>query len=234
MFEFFDELAPENSEQISETRADKIKASVLSRIKEEKPMKKLFRIKPLVIAAAIMTTGAICAVSAGAAVNTNISELTLPNAGVAQTNTTEPSDEIEQSVGTDPWEDPEAENEPSAGEVNNAETDSGSKLFGDPEFTRAVFDFLNEYHESHKDDRNNDSPYEMFMGFNYLTSEVFYNTSSFDFAMLYEDSDGIRHYKTSDGKKVSVTPTAIGGEVRIYFLDDAVPEGDLSAITAAP
>lgn len=67
MFEFFDDLAPENEERISDKRADKIKASVLSRIEEDKPMKKLFRIKPLIVAAAIAVTGAASVVTANAA-----------------------------------------------------------------------------------------------------------------------------------------------------------------------
>ncbi len=74
MFEFFDTLAPENAEQISETRADKIKASVLSRIKEERPMKKHFRIKPFVIAAAVsLTAASVITISAmGAKINADV------------------------------------------------------------------------------------------------------------------------------------------------------------------
>lgn len=67
MFEFFDNIAPENAEQISQTRADKIKASVLSRIEEDKPMKKHFSIKPFLIAAAVAVTGAVSVVTANAA-----------------------------------------------------------------------------------------------------------------------------------------------------------------------
>lgn len=228
MFEFFDDFAPENEERISNKRADKIKASVLSRIEEDKPMKKLFRIKPLLIAAAVMTYGAVSAVSAGAAENTNISELTLPK--IEAPAITNPNEEAKPDVTPEvsyEENDPELKTESAGGEMINPNIDRET-------FTKAALNFLSKYHELHKDDRKNDSLYEMFMGFNHLTGEVFYNTSSCDFSMLYEDSDGTRHYKTSDGKKVSVTPTAIGSEVRIYFLDDAVPEGDLSAITAAP
>lgn len=67
MFEFFDDLAPENEERLSDKRADKIKTCVLSRIEEDKPMKKHFRIKPFVIAAAITATGAASVVTANAA-----------------------------------------------------------------------------------------------------------------------------------------------------------------------
>lgn len=63
MFEFFEKITPENAEKISEARADRIKTSVLSRIdfdnsdKEERPMNKHIKIKPLIIAAAVATTG---------------------------------------------------------------------------------------------------------------------------------------------------------------------------------
>lgn len=84
MFEFFDIFeicSPENEEQISETRVNNIKASVLSRIsqiEEEKPMKKHFSIKPFVIAAAVMTTGAVSVLGASAATNKNVSDRTVP------------------------------------------------------------------------------------------------------------------------------------------------------------
>ena len=78
MFEFFDTISPENEEQISETRVNNIKASVLSRIEEEKPMKKHFSIKPFIIAAAIMTTGAVSVLGASAATNKNVSDRTVP------------------------------------------------------------------------------------------------------------------------------------------------------------
>ena len=84
MFEIFDileVLTPENEEQLSETRVNNIKASVLSRIsqiEEEKTMKKHFSIKPFVIAAAIMTTGAVSVLGASAATNKNVSDRTVP------------------------------------------------------------------------------------------------------------------------------------------------------------
>lgn len=220
MFEFFDELVPENSEQISETRADKIKASVLSRIEEDKPMKKLFRIKPLLIAAAVMTTGAFSAVSAGAAKNTNISELTLPK--IEAPAITNPNEEAKPDVTPEvsyEENDPELKTESAGGEMINPNIDRET-------FTKAALNFLSKYHELHKDDRKNDSLYEMFMGFNHLTGEVVYNTTLCDFSMLYEDGDGTRHYKTSDGGKVSVAPMTIDNGIEIYFLDNAVPEGD--------
>ncbi len=84
MFEFFDTIVPENEEQLSDMRTEKIRSSVLSRIKEDKPMKKHFTIKPLLVAAAIMTTGAISVISAGAATNTNVSDLTTPGTAAEQ------------------------------------------------------------------------------------------------------------------------------------------------------
>ncbi|MDE7229713.1 MAG: hypothetical protein K2N56_04465 [Oscillospiraceae bacterium] len=91
MFEFFDTLAPENAERLSETRTDRIKASVLSRIKEERPMKKHFGIKTLVVAAAIMTTGAVSVIGASAATTRNFSDIPAPTEPV--TNLKELSDE---------------------------------------------------------------------------------------------------------------------------------------------
>ncbi|MGN0678696.1 MAG: hypothetical protein ACI4JS_03435 [Oscillospiraceae bacterium] len=83
MFELFETLAPENEERLSDKRVDKIKASVLSRIEEDKPMKKHFTIKPLLIAAAITATGTISALSAGAVTTPAISDEKLPAATVA-------------------------------------------------------------------------------------------------------------------------------------------------------
>ncbi len=87
MFEFFEKLealAPENEERLPDKRVDKIKASVLSRIEEDKPMKKHFTIKPLLIAAAITATGAISALSAGAVTTPAVSEEKLPAAAASQ------------------------------------------------------------------------------------------------------------------------------------------------------
>lgn len=75
MFEFFETLAPENEERLSDKRADKIKASVLSRIEEDKPMKKHFRIKPLLIAAIISAVAVGSAVITSAATDSGLFKL---------------------------------------------------------------------------------------------------------------------------------------------------------------
>ncbi len=84
MFEILETLSPENEERLPDKRLDKIKASVLSRIEEDKPMKKHFTIKPLLIAAAITATGAISALSAGAVTTPAVSEEKLPAAAASQ------------------------------------------------------------------------------------------------------------------------------------------------------
>ncbi|MCH5205480.1 MAG: hypothetical protein J1F09_00920 [Oscillospiraceae bacterium] len=65
MFEYFDECEFE-CEQLPDSRKSKITASVLSRIKEERPMKKHIKIKPLIIAAAVAVLAAATAITAGA------------------------------------------------------------------------------------------------------------------------------------------------------------------------
>lgn len=55
-----------DEETTSDKSAEDIKTAVLSRIEEEKPMKH-FKIKPLIIAAAITATGALSLVTANAA-----------------------------------------------------------------------------------------------------------------------------------------------------------------------
>lgn len=55
-----------DEEQPADKSAENIKTAVLSRIEEEKPMKR-FNIKPLLIAAAITATGAVSIVTANAA-----------------------------------------------------------------------------------------------------------------------------------------------------------------------
>lgn len=55
-----------DEEKTSDKSAENIKTAVLSRIEEEKPMKR-FNIKPLLIAAAITATGAVSIVTANAA-----------------------------------------------------------------------------------------------------------------------------------------------------------------------
>ena len=66
MCDYFDKTPLDNEEKLSEERVQKIKASVLSRIEEEKPMKH-FSIKPFIIAAAITATGALSLITANAA-----------------------------------------------------------------------------------------------------------------------------------------------------------------------
>lgn len=67
MFNYFDNIPLNNEEKITEERAEKIKASVLSRIKkEEKSMKKTTAIKTLSIAAVAAATAMMSAVIANA------------------------------------------------------------------------------------------------------------------------------------------------------------------------
>ncbi len=75
MFEFLETLAPENEERLPDKRVGKIKASVLSRIEEGKPMKKHFRIKPLVIAAIISTVAAATVIGTSAAMDSGLFKL---------------------------------------------------------------------------------------------------------------------------------------------------------------
>lgn len=65
-----------DEESAADNRADNVKTAVLSRIKveEDKPMKKHFRIKPLLIAAAITATGAASLITANAATDGAISD----------------------------------------------------------------------------------------------------------------------------------------------------------------
>lgn len=74
MYKFFESCAIQDEEKLSGERTDKIKALVLSRIEEEKPMKKHFGIKPLVIAAAVTAASAASLVTANASSNGAISE----------------------------------------------------------------------------------------------------------------------------------------------------------------
>lgn len=238
MFEFFDEFAPENLEQISQTRVDRTKTSVLSKIenddpdkydKEELPMKKHFAIKPFLIAAAVAVTGAVGAVSAGAAENTNISDLTLPK--VEAPVITEPHEVVNSEVMPDIsyyyGNDPYLETEPAGGDVINVKTDERI-------FKRAVIKFINSYSELQKDDHPADDPaIEKFFFYNTTTREAAYDVSCTEFELLYEDTEGVRHYENSDGEKFSVSPITIDEGVVLYFWDNAVPEGDLPAAPVA-
>lgn len=58
-----------DEEHAADKSAENIKTAVLSRIEEEKPMKKRFKIKPLIIAAAMLATAALSAVVTSAAGN---------------------------------------------------------------------------------------------------------------------------------------------------------------------
>lgn len=65
MRRFFEEHKFDN-DGLSEERINNIKTSVLARVKEGNPMKKRFKFKPLVIAAAAMATMAVSAVTVNA------------------------------------------------------------------------------------------------------------------------------------------------------------------------
>ena len=66
MFEFFKKYPLENEKKLSHNRVNKIKYSVLSQIEEEIPMKKRFKIKPLIIAAIMAITALPLAITVGA------------------------------------------------------------------------------------------------------------------------------------------------------------------------
>ena len=68
MRRFFEEHRLDN-DGLSKKRINKIKASVLARTEEVKPMKKRFKFKPLVIAAAVFGTMALSVVTVNAATN---------------------------------------------------------------------------------------------------------------------------------------------------------------------
>ena len=68
MRRFFEEHKLD-TDGLSEERINNIKASVLARVEGDKPMKKWFKFKPLVIAAAVVGAMALSAVSVNAATN---------------------------------------------------------------------------------------------------------------------------------------------------------------------
>lgn len=88
MFEILENKAPENAEHISEERLQKIKTSVLSQVlrdkpdKEERPMKKITTFKALLVAAAVMTTGAVSIIGASAEMNRTASGPIAPPAQI--------------------------------------------------------------------------------------------------------------------------------------------------------
>lgn len=183
MFEFFDTLAPENAERLSETRADKIKVSVLSRIKEERPMKKHFGIKTLVVAAAIMTTGAVSVVSASAATTRNVSDLIAPAAVTEQPEVPEePAAPTapEEAVQTDIPAPTETTDKP----VTNL------KELSDEEYKELKRTLIEEC----------DSEIFDFHG----KKEMWIEEKLSDMEFIGEDSDGTRHYKSRYGSTTSI------------------------------
>lgn len=107
MREFFDNI-PLDNQEISEEQIQKIKASVLSRVKEEKAMSKRTTIKTITIAMAAATTAALSAIIANAeqsawtpatdveytvydAAETEVSEVTADN-GIDEAKTDETID----------------------------------------------------------------------------------------------------------------------------------------------
>lgn len=107
MREFFDNI-PLDNQEISEEQIQKIKASVLSRVKEEKAMSKRTTIKTITLAVAAATTAALSAMIASAeqsawtpatdveytvydAAETEVSEVTADN-GIDEAKTDETID----------------------------------------------------------------------------------------------------------------------------------------------
>ena len=77
MYKFFKHCKMHGGENITEERLSAIKSSVLSQVnqsEEDKPMKKHFSIKPLIIAAAVAVTGAASVVTANAATDGAVAE----------------------------------------------------------------------------------------------------------------------------------------------------------------
>lgn len=66
MYDFFKDISLESEEKLPEKRVDSIKAAVLSRIKEEKSMKKISAFKTFSIAAIVAATAAMSAMLASA------------------------------------------------------------------------------------------------------------------------------------------------------------------------
>lgn len=194
MFEFFDTLAPENAERLSETRADKIKASVLSRIKEERPMKKHFSIKPFVIAAAIMTTGAVSVIGASAATTRNVSDLT---ATAAIT---------EQSAAPEEPAAPTAPEEPVQPDVP-APTETTEKPDTNTELS------IEEQKELQRKLRE-EAEGEIYEVDGKKMKWIGEKLSDMEF--IGEDSDGTRHYKSRYGGTASVW-SANGIDEDVYF-----------------
>ncbi len=179
MFEFLETLAPENEERLPDKRVDKIKASVLSRIEEDKPMKKHFTIKPLLIAAAITATGAISAISAGAVTTPAISEETLPAVAVASQpaaadTPAAPENDLKPDTTSEPAESPNDRIELAPPEIlDGAEKGTVSVLIIQPAGTELDYEVCKE--------------------------------KLSDMELIGVDDNGVRHYKSSNGKTVSLS-----------------------------
>lgn len=70
MFEYFDECEFE-CEQLPDSRKSKIRTSVLSRIKEDKPMKKTTVLRSVILAATVAAVGALSLISSADSVPTS-------------------------------------------------------------------------------------------------------------------------------------------------------------------
>ncbi len=184
MFEILETLAPEKEERLPDKRVDKIKASVLSRIEEDKPMKKHFTIKPLLMAAAITATSAISALSAGAATTPAVSEEKLPAVAVASqpaaadtpaadAQPAAPENDLKPDTKFERAESPDDRTEPAPPEsLDNDEKGTVSALIVQP-----------------------------------TGMELDYGVSSqkiSDMEFIGEDDNGVRHYKSSTGGTVSL------------------------------
>lgn len=118
MYDILKKYPPQNEEKLSDKRAREIKAAVLSRIKEEKAMKKHFSIKTISIAAAVATTAAVSAMIASAE-NAPMSPLVRNDAAIAGSAAEPTTSEPEAAEPTTSA--PEA-TEPSASAPKAAET----------------------------------------------------------------------------------------------------------------
>jgi len=189
MFEFLETLAPENEERLPDKRVDKIKTSVLSRIEEDKPMKKHFTIKPLLIAAAITAIGAISAISAGAVTPPAISDETLP----AATDAAQPEAPAE----------PAAPDTPAASE-NDSKPDTTPKK-ADSADSRIELsplgssDSVSKMGTISKFTLEADGTYFEYEG---KTMKIIEEKAS-DMKLIGVDADGTRHYKSRYGGTVS-------------------------------
>ncbi len=209
MFEFLETIALENEERLSDERADKIKSSVLSRIEEEKPMKKNFSVKPFIVAAAIMAAGAVSAVSAGAAVNTNVSDITTPGAATKQPAASEVQETSAQNITPAESAEKSAEKAKVVKQIEEAEG----------EIAEINGQLTNMIEENNSDMK--------FIGGSIVGSEntvemapegLVHFEGKDDPEFIREDSDGTKYYKTRDGEVISVRPvTEENSSYYLYF-----------------